>query len=353
MGGSDGWELRVPHPSLATGGNGSRSYEREPKALQAPSRLGENPRLPQSSAASLPAGPTGADQPLSLVEHTTTVAGHTMHSLQAGHGSPLILLHGLLGAAVCWRPAMASLALCARVYAVDAIGMGASARVAGLDASLEASAERLRSFMDTEGIERADLCASSHGGAVAMFFAATHPERVRSLILQAPANPFCSRSRPQIRLFSSRLGQWLGRRIPHAPRRLQAIALERMYGDPARVEDGMLDNYLRSLRIPGTVDYVLSVLASWTRDMSQLKHLLRRLRGIPCLLLWGTHDRAVSLASGETLQRILGAELDLLPGLGHLPYEEQPHEFADRVSRFLASLGPLPPEPSTRTVCTG
>jgi pimeloyl-ACP methyl ester carboxylesterase len=276
-----------------------------------------------------------------------------MYSLQAGQGSPLILLHGLLGAAVCWRPAMASLARDARVYAIDALGMGASARVPGLDASLQASAERLRSFMDSEGIDRADLCASSHGGAVAMFFAATYPERVRSLILQAPANPFCSRSRPQIRLFSSRFGQWLGRRLPGAPRRLQAVALERMYGDPARVQPGILENYVRSLRIPGTVDYVLAVLASWTRDMSQLKHLLRRLRGIPCLLLWGTHDRAVSLASGETLQRILGAELDLLPGLGHLPYEEQPHEFADRVCRFLASLNPLPSDPSTPAVSAG
>jgi pimeloyl-ACP methyl ester carboxylesterase len=280
-----------------------------------------------------------------LEEHQTRVDGHQMYSLQAGAGSPLILMHGLLGAAVCWRPAMQALARISRVYAVDALGMGASARVTGLDASLRASAQRLRCFMDAEGIERADLCASSHGGAVAMFFAATHPERVRSLILQAPANPFCSRSRPQIRLFSTRFGRWLGRRIPTAPRRLQAIALKRMYGDPDRVQPGMLENYVASLRIPGTVEYVLAVLGAWTEDMAQLKRLLRQLRGVPCLLLWGTHDRAVSLASGEALQRLLGAELDLLPGLGHLPYEEQPQEFAARVGAFLSSLGT--PRPSS------
>ncbi len=264
-----------------------------------------------------------------------------MHSLQAGAGSPLVLLHGLLGAAVCWRPAMQALARVSRVYAFDALGMGASARVSGLDAGLQASSERLRCFMDGEGIERADLCASSHGGAVAMFFAASYPNRVRSLILQAPANPFCSRSRPQIRLFSTRVGRWLARYIPHAPRHLQAIALERMYGDPLRVQPGTLENYVGSLRVPGTVDYVLGVLSSWTRDMAELKHRLRRLRGLPCLLLWGTHDRAVSLASGEALQRVLGAELDLMPGLGHLPYEEQPLLFAERVMDFLASVGPV------------
>jgi pimeloyl-ACP methyl ester carboxylesterase len=269
-----------------------------------------------------------------------------MYSLQAGAGSPLILLHGLLGAAVCWRPAMRALASRARVYAIDAIGIGNSARVPGLDASLGASAERLRRFMDAEGIERADLCASSHGGAVAMFFAANYPERVRSLVLQAPANPFCSRSRPQIRLFTSRTGQWLGRWVPNAPRRLQAIALERMYGDPERVQPGTLENYVRSLKIPGTVDYILSVLGCWTDDMAQLKRLLRKLRGLPCLLLWGTHDRAVSLASGEALQRILGAELELLPGLGHLPYEEKPQDFAERVSDFLAAVQAMPLQPA-------
>ncbi len=278
-------------------------------------------------------------------ERVTTVAGYPMYSLQAGAGSPLILLHGLLGAAVCWRPAMRALASRARVYAIDAIGIGNSARVPGLDASLGASAERLRRFMDAEGIERADLCASSHGGAVAMFFAANYPERVRSLVLQAPANPFCSRSRPQIRLFTSRTGQWLGRWVPNAPRRLQAIALERMYGDPERVQPGTLENYVRSLKIPGTVDYILSVLGCWTDDMAQLKRLLRKLRGLPCLLLWGTHDRAVSLASGEALQRILGAELELLPGLGHLPYEEKPQDFAERVSDFLASVQGMPLQP--------
>jgi pimeloyl-ACP methyl ester carboxylesterase len=290
--------------------------------------------------------PSEALEEPAFEQRITTVAGYPMYSLQAGVGNPLILLHGLLGAAICWRPAMRALARQARVYAIDAIGIGGSARVLGLDSSLRASAERLRSFMDCEGIERADLCASSHGGAVAMFFAALYPDRVRALILQAPANPFCSRSRPQIRLFTTRMGQWLGRQLPHAPRRLQSIALERMYGDPQRVEPETLDNYLRSLKIPGTIDYVLSVLGCWSEDMAQLKRLLRKLRGMPCLLLWGTNDRAVSLASGEALQRILGAELDLLPGLGHLPYEEQPHAFANRVTDFLASVQGMPLHPA-------
>jgi pimeloyl-ACP methyl ester carboxylesterase len=250
----------------------------------------------------------------------------------------MILLHGLLGAAACWVPAMKELAREARVYAVDSLGMGYSERVRGLDVSLNAEAERLRAFMDSEGIEAADLCGSSHGGALAMFFAARYPGRVRSLILQAPANPFCVRSRPQIRLFSSRYGALLGALVTWAPRRLQAVFLRRMYGDPRRMEDAILDHYIRSMRVPGTVSYVRSILRGWTADMAELKGMLKRLRGIPTLLLWGEEDRAVSLDSGRALSRLLGWGLEVLPGIGHLPYEEAPREFASRVRQFLRGV---------------
>ena len=290
-------------------------------------------RVPREGASEQGVRPRGE-----LAEHRTFVDGHSMFSLQGGTGHPLVLLHGLLGAAACWKPAAQALVPAARVYAVDALGIGGSARVPGIDASLRASAERLRLFLDQEGVDRIDLCGTSHGGAVALFFAATYPERVRSLILQAPANPFCSKSQPQVKLFTTRMGRWLGRMIPHAPRRLQAVALKRMYGDPTKVQPGSLDLYVRSLLVPGTVDYVLGVLGCWRDDMAELKPLLRKLRGLPCLLLWGSVDRAVSLASGEALRRVLGAQIAILPGLGHLPYEEQPEQFAACVSGFLAAL---------------
>ena len=273
-----------------------------------------------------------------IEEVVVPVHGYRMHSLRAGEGRPVILLHGLLGAAACWVPAMRELAREARVYAVDSLGMGYSERVHGLDVSLAAAAERLRVFMDGEGIAAADLCGSSHGGALAMFFAARYPERVRSLILLAPANPFCSRSRPQIRLFSSRFGGLLGSMVAWGPRRIQAFFLRRMYGDPQRMERAILDHYVRSLRVPGTVNYVLSILRGWTTDMAELKGMLKRLRGIPTLLLWGAEDRAVSLDSGRALSRLLGWGLEVLPGIGHLPYEEAPREFAGRVREFLAGV---------------
>ena len=279
----------------------------------------------------------------------TSVDGYRMHSLRAvplaePSGSAanirsaphLILLHGILGAASCWRPVMQLLASTTTVTAVDALGVGASERVPGLDASMRASAGRLARFMDAERIEQADLAGTSHGGAVAMTFAAMYPERVRSLVLHAPANPFCRRSRPSVRFYCTPFGQWVARRMPSVPRAWQTIAHERMYGDPKQVQVGALENYVESLKVPGTTDYILSVLHNWFHDMTELTRLLPRLKPIPTRVLWGTHDRAVSLDSGRQLAQALDAELVLLEGAGHVPYEEVPETYADQVTEFLS-----------------
>ena len=119
------------------------------------------------------------------------VDGVRVHYGTAGRGPALVLVHGLVGSVANWRRNVDELSKYATVYAVDMANMGQSQRVAGLDASMAATADRLAGFMAALGLERADIAGHSHGGAVAMMFAARHPERVRSLILFAPANPFC------------------------------------------------------------------------------------------------------------------------------------------------------------------
>ena len=111
-------------------------------------------------------------------------------------------------------------------------------------------------------IHSADFLATSHGGAVALMLAAKYPGRVRNLVLHAPANPFSHLGDPLIRFYLSGLGTWFAHRIAGLPEPMQALALGRMYGDPTQVRDGSLGKYIGSLRVPGTVAYVLSILST-------------------------------------------------------------------------------------------
>src|ERR1700692_4595226 len=96
-------------------------------------------------------------------KHQVQVEGHQMHYLKAGAGPELIVLHGLLGTASTWELTIPSLAAESTIYAVDALGIGESERVPGIDATLEAQASRIVEFMDGAEIRCADFLATSHG----------------------------------------------------------------------------------------------------------------------------------------------------------------------------------------------
>src|SRR6202012_5029277 len=76
-----------------------------------------------------------------------------IHYRRTGSGRPLLLIHGLVGSAMNWNRNIQELGRDATVYAIDLPNMGESDRHRGLDAGLEASADRLARWMDAVGLE--------------------------------------------------------------------------------------------------------------------------------------------------------------------------------------------------------
>jgi pimeloyl-ACP methyl ester carboxylesterase len=264
-------------------------------------------------------------------ERVAVVQGMRMHYVHSGVGRPLVLIHGLTGSSHNWRLNLTELSERASVFALDLVNMGQSDRLAGLDAGLAATADRVAAWMDTVGIEAADIAGHSHGGAVSMMLAARHPERVRSLMLFAPANPYSNLGDRLVRLYSSRPGRIFGQLVPFLPRAIHAIALGRMYGDPMRIQPGSLEGYVGGLKVRGTMDHVLQIVRNWHQEMRVLRAALPSLSDLPVLLAWGDRDRAVSVASGERLHAELKrSEWIVVPGAGHVPFEEMP-EICNRI----------------------
>ena len=256
---------------------------------------------------------------------SVVVDGMRLHVRSSGSGRPLLLLHGLVGSWRNWRRNMSFLAKDANVFALDMANMGESERVSELDASMEATADRVARCMDALGIQQADVAGHSYGGAVAMMLAGRHPGRVRSLILCAPANPFCDLGEQLIRFYQTGLGKSFAKLVPLLPERLKGLALRRMYGDPSRVASDALEGYSRGLSVPGTIDHIIRILRLWSGDMTRLRVLIPSLEDTPTLLVWGDRDRAVGLQSGrELLCHLKNAELVVLPGVGHIAFEEKP-----------------------------
>ena len=280
-----------------------------------------------------------------IEESFVLVDGVRIHYLRAGTGPALMLIHGLVGSSRNWRRNMSALSRHATVYAVDLLNMGESERVPGIDASLKAIADRVAAMMSVLGLAQADVAGHSHGGAVAMMLAARYPRRVRKLVLFAPANPFCNLGRQLIRFYRTRPGYWLASLVPSLPRFLKVTALGRMYGDPARITDDAIGGYTDGLATPGTVEYILGIVHRWYADMNVLHSALAGLVDQPTLLIWGDRDRAVGLSSAGQLQQFLKqSQLLIIPGAGHIAFEEMPEVCNRAMSDWL--LAPLAEVPS-------
>ncbi len=90
------------------------------------------------------------------------------------------------------------LAAYSRLLVLDKRGTGLSDRPFGLG-TFEERMDDVRAVMDDAGVGRANLIGVSEGGALCALMAATHPERVASLVLLAAACPGCFDGDPAVK----------------------------------------------------------------------------------------------------------------------------------------------------------
>jgi pimeloyl-ACP methyl ester carboxylesterase len=254
--------------------------------------------------------------------------------VRAGTGSPLILLHGLLGGSFCWRFNLPAFSKRCTTFAIDLPGFGETEVPPDVDCSMQAQAVRLLSWLEQFRLDSVDVVASSWGGGVALFLAAMSP-KVRSLVLAAPVNPWSDLGRERVRFFSSRFGGTLLKLGMPFSRPLHLTVLQRMYGDPARILPGTLEGYSRIMLRKGRAHNILNTLRCWENDLGAMGAAIERVRA-RSLLVWGSQDGAVDLRSSDILmQKLPCCERAVLPGVGHLPFEEAPEEFNRLALEFL------------------
>jgi pimeloyl-ACP methyl ester carboxylesterase len=205
---------------------------------------------------------------------------------------PLVLVHGLSGSGRWWRNVRDRLGERRDVHVLDV------PRVHPHDAP-----RWLVGWLDGAGIDRVDLVGHSLGGLICARTAAGAPQRVRRLVLVAPAGIATGR---RLVGHAAPLAASLAQVPAYAPR----IALDALRTGPALIR---------------------AALYAATHD---LRTELGRVQA-PTLIAWGERDRLVpARLAGEWLSALPDARLVQLDA-GHVPMWDAPDELAAAVLDFL------------------
>lgn len=105
-------------------------------------------------------------------------------------GEPAVMLHGNLETQEIWYGWVPRMAQQFRLLRPDLPGFGRSTAPANFEWTLANYAKVVANLLDAMGIESAHIIGAKTGGAIAMQFAATYPQRTRTLVVAS--GPFTS-----------------------------------------------------------------------------------------------------------------------------------------------------------------
>ena len=246
-----------------------------------------------------------------------------LNAVRMGEGPPIMLLHGLFGAASNWGRVQRRLAETHNVVALDLRNHGSSPHGPAMTYPL--MAEDVVETLDAQGLAAVGLLGHSMGGKVAMHVALAHPERVfRLLVADIAPVP----SPPTFRPIAAAL-----RALPLAPgltRAAAGTALEATVEDPA-VRAFLLQN-LRFGDPPAwrigldEIAAALPEIESWSGA--------GRYDG-PTLVLRGEHSPYVKPEHRPLFRALFPAcRFASLRGAGHWLHADAPEPFVEIVRTF-------------------
>jgi pimeloyl-ACP methyl ester carboxylesterase len=221
-----------------------------------------------------------------------------------GGGVPLVLIHGLADRDESWAPMLERMKKAGfHVYAPDLLGYGRSPKPADSDYSISTQERFVADFIQSLGLQKADIGGWSMGGWIVLKLALDHPEMVDRIVVYDSAG------------------------IRH-----QVVGGDHIF----HPTDGPSLQRLFSLLEPNAKPLPRFVRRDLLRKLSQGQWVVDRsmasmetgtdlldgrLSGLtqPLLIVWGSDDELLPLSIGQEMHAIdPKSELDILEGCGHL-----------------------------------
>lgn len=242
-----------------------------------------------------------------------------VHYKVAGHGEPLILIHGWGCSGELFTRLQQHLARRFTVYAIDLPGFGLSTKPETIWGSAE-YAKLVEQFIIATQTNHSILIGHSLGGKIIINLVARHLVEVKKIILISSAGIKLPRS------FKLNLKIWFFKLIKFLAsfpgiKSLLGWRLElykkRFGSDDYRESSGLM----RSILVKIINEDLTAFLVQIT---------------VPTLLLWGDQDTSTPLKAGQIMQNLIqGAKLTVFSGSGHFPFIDAYEKVVMEIDSFL------------------
>jgi pimeloyl-ACP methyl ester carboxylesterase len=263
-----------------------------------------------------------------ITSEFVSVDGYRIHYYTGGSGPPIVLVHGLGGRAEDWGNLMPQLVHGGhRVFALDLLGYGRSARPRGAAYSIPQEAGIVEKFIADQNLDRTDVAGWSMGGWIAMRIALDEPEHVRRVAIYDSAGlrydvPF------DTSLF------W-----PDNPTKLATLRDLLSPGIAPAVPALIQRDIFRLTRRNGWI--VQRSMQSMLTGADVLDGKLAALK-MPVLIVWGKQDKVTPVAVAYTIHaQVPQSVLEIYDGCGHLAARECSDRIAPNTVGFFNAEPPL------------
>ena len=253
-------------------------------------------------------------------------------SHRAGTGTPLLLLHGIGAIWRAWSPVLPYLEPHHEVIVPTLHGhAGGPPLDSQVAPSVQALVDGIEEELDRLGLRKVHIAGNSLGGWIGIELA--RRGRAQSLVLLSPAGAWRSPRRLRVTTHGVRfslgaLARYSSRAEAIAERRLLRWAmLAGQVAHPHRVPRESLVTYIHASGQSPVVDPLLRVLHLNPVDPLPVD------RDYPVRLVWAERDRVLPFKhfGSPMLERLPGAELIRLSGVGHVPMSDDPARVAELI----------------------
>ncbi len=239
--------------------------------------------------------------------------------LEKGEGTPLVILHGIMGGLSNFDEVIAHFSKYYKVLMPEL----PIYTFPLLKTSVKGFSKYLYDFFEHKKIDKAILLGNSLGGHVALYFANKNPEKVIAMILTGSSG-----------LYEKSMGDSYPKRknYDYIKRKAQEV-----FHNPKVATKELVDEVFE------VVNNRMKVIRTLSLAKSAIRHnMAKDLPNIkmPVCLIWGKDDKVTPPEVAEDFKKLLpDADLYWIDQCGHAPMMEHPQIFIEIMDKWLTKRG--------------